>query len=213
MTKKDKIILDLCGGTGAWSKPYKDAGYDVMIITLPEWDVTRWRDDGKFISFWKKGYNGWVECVEKKKIYGVLAAPPCTMFSRARTTAKTPRDFEGALKIVRACMDIIWAARSAGSLKFWAMENPMGLLRQFMGQPAYSFRGWEFGDHHVKFTDLWGYFNNPKKKRNARRPTFNRKKWASPKKPKQYADIKLTRADIRAITPAGFAKYFYQSNK
>ena len=22
-----RIILDLCGGTGAWSKPYKDAGY------------------------------------------------------------------------------------------------------------------------------------------------------------------------------------------
>ena len=23
---KDKIILDLCGGTGAWSRPYKEAG-------------------------------------------------------------------------------------------------------------------------------------------------------------------------------------------
>ncbi len=29
-----KIILDLCGGTGSWAKPYKDAGYDVMTITL-----------------------------------------------------------------------------------------------------------------------------------------------------------------------------------
>jgi len=25
----DRIILDLCGGTGAWSLPYKEAGYDV----------------------------------------------------------------------------------------------------------------------------------------------------------------------------------------
>ena len=42
ITKEDnskKIILDLCGGTGAWSKPYADAGYDVRVITLPEWDV------------------------------------------------------------------------------------------------------------------------------------------------------------------------------
>ena len=42
MNKKDnskKIILDLCGGTGSWSKPYKDAGYDVRVITLPEHDV------------------------------------------------------------------------------------------------------------------------------------------------------------------------------
>jgi len=30
-----KIILDLCGGTGAWSEPYADAGYDVRVITLP----------------------------------------------------------------------------------------------------------------------------------------------------------------------------------
>lgn len=34
-----KIILDLCGGTGSWSKPYKDAGYDVRNITLPEYVV------------------------------------------------------------------------------------------------------------------------------------------------------------------------------
>lgn len=39
MENSKKIILDLCGGTGSWSKPYKDAGYDVRIITLPEHDV------------------------------------------------------------------------------------------------------------------------------------------------------------------------------
>ena len=34
-----RIILDLCGGTGSWSKPYQEAGYDVRIITLPDyWD-------------------------------------------------------------------------------------------------------------------------------------------------------------------------------
>lgn len=27
MNNNNKIILDLCGGTGSWSKPYKDAGY------------------------------------------------------------------------------------------------------------------------------------------------------------------------------------------
>lgn len=34
MENKDKIILDLCGGTGAWSKPYRDNGYTVFNITL-----------------------------------------------------------------------------------------------------------------------------------------------------------------------------------
>ena len=26
------VILDLCGGTGSWSRPYRDAGYDVRIV-------------------------------------------------------------------------------------------------------------------------------------------------------------------------------------
>ncbi len=31
-----KIILDLCGGTGAWSKPYREAGYDVRLMAVAE---------------------------------------------------------------------------------------------------------------------------------------------------------------------------------
>lgn len=51
------IVLDLCGGSGSWSKPYQDAGYDVRIITLPEFDVRTFRWDGP-------------------QVYGILAAPP-----------------------------------------------------------------------------------------------------------------------------------------
>lgn len=36
---KRKIILDLCGGTGSWSAPYRENGYDVRVITLPEYDL------------------------------------------------------------------------------------------------------------------------------------------------------------------------------
>jgi len=32
INNSSKIILDLCGGTGAWSKPYADAGYNVIGI-------------------------------------------------------------------------------------------------------------------------------------------------------------------------------------
>ena len=58
---RDKIILDLCGGTASWSKPYADAGYDVRLITLPEQDVR--------------------DYIPPEDVYGVLAAPPCTEFS------------------------------------------------------------------------------------------------------------------------------------
>lgn len=40
---KEKIILDLCGGTGSWSRPWQLNGYDVRIITLPEYDVRTYK--------------------------------------------------------------------------------------------------------------------------------------------------------------------------
>ncbi len=212
-----KIILDLCGGTGSWSKPYKNAGYDVRVITLPEYDVIAWRIDHDFIVFEGK-YENMV--IGINEIYGILAAPPCTMFSRARTTAKTPRDFKGAMETVKACLEIIWACRSADvgfsrdrALKFWAIENPMGFLRQFLGNPAFSFQPWQFGDMHFKWTDIWGYFEAPRKTHNKPPKKFNRKKWANPSTPSEFKGMKLNRAAIRAITPQGFARAFYKANK
>lgn len=141
MENKEKIILDLCGGTGAWSRPYKDAGYDVRVITLPGYDVCTY--------------------VPPENVYGILAAPPCTEFSIAK--GNRYRDFASGLEIVNACLQIIWKCRLSGSLKFWALENPVGYLRQFLGVPAYQFEHWEFGDPQLKRTDLWGYFNLPRK--------------------------------------------------
>ena len=107
-----KIILDLCGGTGAWSRPYSDAGYDVRIVTQPMHDVFNYTE---YLDF-------------KESVYGILAAPTCTHFSLARTTAKTPRDLTEAMKLVRRCLDIVEDCRSNGNLKFWALENPVGYL-------------------------------------------------------------------------------------
>lgn len=212
MTNGGKIILDLCGGTGSWSEPYRKAGYEVHVITLPSYDILATTWDTTHLWFMPTDGKHVLK-IPINQVHGILAAPPCTMFSRARTTAKTPRDFDGAISVVRACFGIVWTCRSAGRLEFWALENPMGLLRQFIGNPSYSFRGWEFGDDHVKFTDLWGYFNRPTNKRGARAPIFDRKKWALAKKPKKYQGVKLSRADVRAITPRYFAQAFFKANR
>lgn len=45
-----KIILDLCGGTGSWSKPYRDAGYDVRVITLPRYNLFNTVERERFSS-------------------------------------------------------------------------------------------------------------------------------------------------------------------
>ena len=226
---KKKIILDLCGGTGSWSRPYKEAGYDVRNITLPRWDVTSYFKSKSYISFICDGQMD----IQISKIYGILAAPPCTMFSDARTNAKTKRDLRGAMKIVEACLDIIQEVQyhtkgdqsKTSPLRFWALENPWyGRLKWFLGKPAFEFSPYEFGDNYKKRTALWGYFNEPVKK-----PTKMTKKMIElcktnsrplPKfdymkskdiHPEYYK--KFDRQTRRAITPKGFAEAFFASNR
>jgi hypothetical protein len=208
---KDRIILDLCGGTGAWSKPYKDNGYDVRNITLPDYDVRTY--------------------MPPKNVYGILAAPPCTMFSLARTKANKPRDLEEGFEIVRACLNIIWSCmeiqqdtkKKTLPLKFWVLENPNGMLKFFLGKPVFEFNPYEFGDGYKKRTMLWGWFNEPKKKIGkiiVEAPYHS----LNPKIMKKFDQLasreiapemfgKLTRQERRAITPSGFAKAFYEENK
>lgn len=190
----NKIILDLCGGTGAWSKPYKDNGYDVRNITLPDYDVRTYEPPDN--------------------VYGILAAPPCTHFSLARTRAKTPRDFRKGMNLVIACLGIIWKCRYDYKLKFWALENPMGYLRQFLGKPVFSFDPCDFGNPYTKKTDLWGYFNIPEKK--PVKLTLEQKYRCSQNTRKLPSISEITgskQADKRAMTPSGFAQAFYKANK
>ena len=210
-----KIILDLCGGTGSWSRPYKDAGYDVRVITLPEYDVLD---------------AGVQEMCVNLNPHGILAAPPCTMFSHARMRAKTPRDIGEGMLCVRACLDIIWRCMEVTQptqykklpLQFWALENPYyGFLIKLLGKPAFTFDPWEFGDGYKKRTAIWGYFKEPVKgripisdyaMRKCRAGSFSKFDILQTKDihPEYYET--LTRAERRSITPAGFARAFFEAN-
>jgi ubiquinone/menaquinone biosynthesis C-methylase UbiE len=46
-----KIILDLCGGSGAWSLFYKNAGYNVILITLPDFDIRNYKIEDGYLVF------------------------------------------------------------------------------------------------------------------------------------------------------------------
>jgi len=197
-----KIILDLCGGTGAWSKPYADAGYTVYNITHPHDDV-----------FDYEGYK------DLPSVYGILAAPTCTMFSLARTTAKTPRDLEGGFKLVHRCLEIIWYCRFHKDLKFWALENPMGYLRQILGKPPLTMNPADYGANYTKRTDIWGYYNMPRKsprimtdEEKERCATNNRK---LPPLPDGYVlpDNFRPQQARRSITDNHFAQAFFKANK
>lgn len=147
---ENKIILHLCADIGSDSKPYKDAGYDVRLI-------------GSDIGV--ENYH------PPKGVYGIIANPPCTMFSIARTTAKTPRDLKEGMRLVQECLRVIWECmyedlgnKRTLSLKFWSIENPAtGLLRNFLGKPAFEYSPHEYGGDFTKKTALWGHFNPPLK--------------------------------------------------
>jgi len=186
-----KIILDLCGGTGAWSKPYKDNGYDVRNITLPQYDVRIFKRP-------------------KEEIYGILAAPPCTHFSGSGARWWKEKGIEALLEglaIVDACLRIIVVTQP----KFWALENPVGRLVHYLGKPVLYFDPCDYGDPYTKKTCLWGNFNIPKK--NRVEPEFitlsNGKRFSKI----GYLPPSEERSKLRSITPSGFAKAFYEANK
>ena len=194
-----RIILDLCGGTGSWSKPYKDNGYDVRVITLPEHDVRTYKPP--------------------KNVYGILAAPPCDQFSFAKATGK-PRDLKRGAETMFACLRIIAEAQyenpshspyaKTTTLKFWSLENPNGLMKRFLGKPAFEFNPYDFGDNWKKKTHLWGWFNDPiKKPIECTKPKFDRMK-SKDIHPEFYGIY--NRTIRRAMTPQGFAKAFYEAN-
>ena len=208
-----KIILDLCGGTGSWSAPYKEAGYEVINVTLPDYDVRTF--------------------APPQDVYGILAAPPCTMFSFARTNAKKPRDLKEGMETIVACLKIIWDCmyriksdqQKFPALKFWALENPyFAMTRWFLGEPAYIFNPFEFGHNYQKKTAVWGHFNFPKKnpiemtpeakaKAKTNSQPFPKFDYMSSKSIAPEWFGKLDRQARRAITPRGFAEAFYKANK
>lgn len=212
MSMKERIILDLCGGTGAWSKPYRDAGYDVRLITLPEQDV-----------------RSIEPCELPQPVYGVLAAPPCDHFAVSGAQYWKIKDGDGRTKefldIAHACLDIIEYAEPV----FWAIENPVGRFGKLLahrlsdlhqpadGSPIFTFDPFQYSGYadvpekeaYTKKTCLWGNFWPPKAK-----PTEPKRgpngKYITPiwKVGGKSARTK----EIRSITPSGFARAFFKAN-
>jgi len=151
-----RLILDLCGGTGSWSKPYADAGYDVVVIDVDQ-DVRLFRT--------------------KAKVHGILAAPPCTHLagSGARWWAEKGKGaLLESLSIVDACLRVVLLTQP----KWWCLENPVGRLVHFIGKPKMYFNPCDYGDPYTKKTCLWGNFNKPIK--NPVEPTEGGKMWRLP---------------------------------
>ena len=111
-------VLFLCSGTGSVGQPFRLAGWEVI-------DVDR---DGRFGAEVQVDILTW----DYKNAYTrgyfdvIWASPDCTQYSIARTTAKAPRDLEGADRLVAKCREIIDYFQP----NVWFIENPdTGLLK------------------------------------------------------------------------------------
>lgn len=176
------IILDLCGGTGAWSAPYRAAGYDVRLVTLPDLDVRTY--------------------TPPDRVHGILAAPPCTEFARcgARWWAtKPPERLAEAVDVVRACLALVKRTRPA----WWALENPIGRIARCvpeLGAPLLRFDPHDYGDRWTKRTWIWGHF----------RPPFKLARPGAIDVDVTTRGRHGMRQ--RSVTPPGFAQAFFEAN-
>ena len=210
-----KIILDLCGGTGAWSKPYKDNGYDVRIIDIYEWGVKLAENVYAPIFNFPNGKNGDIRLLKKinEPIYGILAAPPCTHFAGSGACWWKKKGIE-PLKDGLSMVDAIFRIVYVHNPKFWVIENPVGRLVHYIGKPKMYFNPCDYGDPYTKKTCLWGNFNEPKK--NPVKPEFVTMKNGKRMSKVHYDSFFLNakdRARERSKTPPGFAQAFFEANK
>ena len=221
------LILDLCGGTGSWSEPYYAAGYEVVVVDPFSTADGAIRRDVRQFSATTSGLG---------QVHGVLCAPPCTQFSVSGARwwkSKPPELLKEAISIVEACLRVVRECEP----KWWALENPAGRLRKFIGDPSYSFQPWEFGDPWTKRTCIWGEHSLPVPIPCATKPVSEPgKRWKqsltnhlSPKPTAAQISKLVTsgmfppdwvhrlgpsplRATLRSITPPGFARAFFLAN-
>ncbi len=211
-----EVILDLCGGTGAWSRHYRDNGYRVIIVD-PLADEHPDNYLGNVEDYCREVFDGLTDYSDAD-VVGILAAPPCTEFSGsgarwwASKEIESPTLLADAILTVESCLDIIGYHESRMSnLRWWAMENPVGRMQRIIkerrnfdiGKWVMTFNPCDYGDPYTKRTCLWGDFNELVK---------------TPVEPTEGSKIHLyppseDRWKLRSMTPPGFAKAFYEANR
>ncbi len=182
------VILSLCDYSGEWSRPYAEAGYFVQRVDL------KLGQDVRQLEF-------------PGLVRGILAAPPCTAFAGSGAQYWRAKDAGGAtlegLALVDACLRFVAVCRPA----WWALENPVGRLRRWLGPPRLMFDPCDFGDPYTKRTLLWGDFTAPAKRSVAPVRSSPQGSWI------QRLGGKSERTKtLRSVTPAGFARAFFEAN-
>lgn len=176
-------ILSLFDYTGSWSKPYRDAGYNVVQIDIKH------SQDVRLLTV----------ADLPMPVHGILAAPPCDHFASSGAAwweSKGNEKLLEGLALVDATLRIIQVAKP----QWWVLENPVGRLMHYIGNPVMYFQPCDYGDPYTKKTGLWGEFN-PDLPANPVDPVEGSK---------MHTNIRSK--TNRSITPEGFAQAFFEAN-
>lgn len=207
MSTEERHILSLCDLTGNWPSFYRrEEGYVVHLIDLQN--------------------GGDVRLMQKPPfpVHGILAAPPCDAMSVSGAQYWPAKDADGrtleALAIVDACLRLVVTSRK--TLAWWALENPIGRLNRWLGEPTFTFDPCDFAgwgsdaDAYTKRTNLWGEFTPPTPGASLWHPE---KHAAHPRRVSSQGSwlMKLggksqRTKNLRSATPLGFARAFREAN-
>jgi hypothetical protein len=198
--------------TGIWSRPYRVPGYEVHQI-----DLQHGRDC--------------LEYTPPRRPWGVLAAPPCTIWTNANAH-RWPTIDDAAFFLNLALVLHSWQICQT-AIAWHCLENPRGRLSALLGPPAMEFQPHHFGDPWTKRTCLWGCFTAPLRRQiiptyqavggrlNHRHPLLP---WLSaattqaphnhPKSNQRYNSptFRVDRQNARSATPPAFAQAFARAN-
>jgi hypothetical protein len=203
-------ILSLCDLTGNFTAPWVEAGYRAILVD-PQHGMTH--VDGRVTRVAATVLEALPLIMDElPRLAFVAGWPPCTdmAVSGARwfeaKRAADPAFYAKAVAVAVEC-------RTIGELSGapYLVENPVSTLSAVFGKPSHTFDPWQFtalepDDNYTKHTCLWtgGGFRMPAAQiMEGLSEPDNRIHTASPG---------AERANIRSVTPMGFARAVFASN-
>lgn len=221
-----KTVISLCDLTGHMVQPWVEAGYDAFLVD-PQHGFTRTEimPNGakitKFAGTIEEAMPEIGKLIRANKVAAVFGFPPCThlavsgakhfkrkMEDKAWSHYQGPNMWIDAMRVVQECANI---GQLSGAP--WFLENPKSRISTLWRKPDHKFHPWHYTayepeDNYTKDTWLWtgGGFVMPE--------------------PEMDGSLVLTvpddrihkcppgpeRANIRSVTPMGFARAVFNAN-
>jgi hypothetical protein len=201
----ETAVISLADESGVMVEPWAEAGYQCYCVDIAH-SIRKDRVEGNIHYVWGD-VRSWFPPVRPLIMF---AFPPCTDLS-----VSGARDFKKKRGYRLAdALELFDACKMAGEWSGvpYLIENPVGRLSSHVGKPDYyfdpcDFTGFHSDDNYTKKTCLWtgNGFVMPGK--------FINEEITPPDDRIHKAPPTDDRAQIRSLTPTGFARAVYEANK